>query len=102
MNKKYEERRVLASNLTSDKIDKTQLSRTAAMVRGLDDVIENTKFTLTGREMTSLFEARNEFRWQCEKIWDNAHREVIIELLESVDEYRAELRKLKKQINKKQ
>ena len=101
MNKKYEERRVLASNLTADKIDNKQLSRTAAMVRGLDDVIENTKFTLTGREMTSLFEARNEFRWQCEKIWDNAHREVIIDLLESVDEYRAELRKLKKQINKK-
>ena len=101
MNKKYKERLVHASNLTSDKIDKKQLSRTAELVRGLDDVIENTKFTLTGREMTSLFKARNEFRWQCEKIWDNAHREVIVELLESVDEYRAELRKLKKQINKK-
>lgn len=100
MNKKQKELEAKAMDLTAKKLENTRLNSLSALVRGLDDVIENTKFVLTGREMTSLFHARQELRLQVDICWDKAHKEVIIDLLQSVDEYRVELKKLKKQLKK--
>ena len=100
MNKKQKELKAKAMDLTAKKLENTRLNSLSDLVRGLDDVIENTKFVLTGREMTSLFKARQELRLQVDICWDEAHREVIIDLLQSVDEYRVELKKLKKQLKK--
>ena len=100
MNKKQKELEAKAMDLTAKKLEDTRLNSLSALVRGLDDVIENTKFVLTGREMTSLFHARQELRLQVDICWDKAHKEVIKDLLQSVDEYRVELKKLKKQLKK--
>lgn len=89
-------RRIQAQDLTKSKMDQRDLSIACNRLRDLDGIIEKLDFSkLSQQETRFLMKLKTEFWWKVQSFWDEAHREVIIDLLVSLDETRAELRQLK-------
>lgn len=89
-------RRIQAQDLTKSKMDQRDLSIACNRLRDLDGIIEKLDFSkLNQQETRFLMKLKTEFWWKVQSFWDEAHREVIIDLLVSLDETRAELRQLK-------
>ena len=101
-NAQLEKRRRQAMDLTGSKMEQERLSKACDSLRQLDSIINKVDFVqLDKDEVRFLMKLRTEKYWTVQKFWDDAHRNVIIDLLVSLDETRAELRKLNKQINNK-
>lgn len=89
-------RRIQAQDLTKSKMDQRDLSIACNRLRDLDGIIEKLDFSkLNQQETRFLMKLKTEFWWKVQNFWDEAHREVIIDLLVSLDETRAELKQLK-------
>lgn len=100
-NKQYEKRRRQAMDLTGSKMEQERLSKACDSLRSLDSIIDKVDLSILDRgEIRYLMSIRREQYWTVQRFWDDAHTNVIIDLLVSLDETRAELRKLNKQINK--
>lgn len=99
-NAQMRKRRIQANDLAQSRMDQSDLSIACNRLRDLDGIIEKVDFSkLNQKETRFLMKLKTEYWWNVQRFWDEAHREVIIDLLVSLDETRAELKKLKN-INK--
>lgn len=95
-NAQMRKRRIQVQDLTKSKMDQSDLSIACNRLRDLDGIIEKIDFSkLNQKETRFLMKLKTEYWWKVQNFWDEAHRAVIIDLLVSLDETRAELKKLK-------